>query len=240
MYSFADDGVDNSYEDISEEDLRSGRLAYLLNNSSNDIIEWRQNLGIDEYPTFYGDVVYCVYPEGDCHNKIYSNEKLYSEPQHVINNEYEVDGDNHFHKCVNCDYKTDVEAHIFNENWQYADGDAHASKCSACGILIRRGHNWGNRTVVKESTIDVPGECTYTCMDCNCTRKTELLIDAKGPEGQIQMDTTFLSGLLTGNKKKVTITANDSQTGMDKENRVVYSQISEGNNIYEGKSEVYQ
>ena len=303
IYSLADRGVNNGYDEINEDELHNGKFTYILNSNisnanNNEGVEnpeegivWRQRIGKDDYPTFYGDIVYYGYVKDTCTNPIYSNEKLYGEPMHMMNSEYEADGDNHFHKCKNCDYIQDVENHIYNDGWKFLNSNEHANTCNKCGIQITRAHNWTNRTVVKEPTVETPGECTYTCSECNCTRKTQLLVDAGLPTGQFQMDSTFFSGLFNGNKKKVTIASSDDQTGIasveyallkeetsdfssvnwtkyermfkvnikdypgvyakitdnsgnyiiiDKENKVVYSEVSTSNNIYEGNSEVFQ
>ena len=67
-----------------------------------------------------------------------------------------------------------------NGTWQ-SDGDGHWKKCSRCDVTDEANkapHNWGAGVIKKQPTCTTAGEKTYTCNDCNRTKKKQ--IDALG------------------------------------------------------------
>ena len=115
--------------------------------------------------------------------------------EHKVDEEnWETDGENHWHQCVDCKEKYDVEAHTFS-------GDC-VSPCDVCEYLSPDGHNYGTKwysnekvhwqvckdcgetTLEKKHVFD--GECDADCNDCGYERNAGhqfmdvLLTDAVG------------------------------------------------------------
>lgn len=65
---------------MSAEDFKSGKVAYLLNGSV-DAGTWKQTIGTDDYPNFSGGSVYI---HDDCENKTYTNSSLPLEYQNHV------------------------------------------------------------------------------------------------------------------------------------------------------------
>ena len=206
-------GIENGYADISEEELLSGELAYKLNNDSSECsVAWRQVIGKDDYPTFYGKIVYKGYEQ--CSNIIYTNENVSNKPVHEYKSEYSADGYNHFHECINCDEHADVEPHVYEPGAKYENETHHTRLCKVCGYNIKIPHVWENPTVIESEEEDKADVTEYSCRDCDCKKTVEILVDEELPSGTLKMETTFFSGLFGGNKKTIIVDAFDAKSGV--------------------------
>ena len=128
--SWIDNGIGGGAEDYAEQTagsmdrsrFASGEVAWLLNGGKNDeTTVWRQNIGTDTYPNFYGAIVY-KNQIGGCTDTtfeyIYSNTLSMSATTHtegdtVVENE----------KAAECENPGSYDNVVY---------------CSACGVELRR------------------------------------------------------------------------------------------------------
>ena len=80
--------------------------------------------------------------------------------------------------CPDCGMEVTREipalGHKYNDNWiDSKDGNNHYKNCERDSTHERltAEHKWDSGRVTKEATCTEPGEKTYTCTDCNATRK---------------------------------------------------------------------
>ena len=119
------------------------------------------------------------YVDGKLHARTCETCGIRSKDYHNVDKEsWETDGDSHWHECVDCKEKYEVEAHTYTGSC--------INPCDVCGHLSAEGHNYGPEMYTNESKhwqkcVDCgekslaknhffDGECDATCDDCGYIR----------------------------------------------------------------------
>ena len=148
---------DTNNMSVSQNDLMSGKVAYLLNENQMDTI-WGQKIGVEDHPSLGSNVVYCGYENCQSSTQIFSNDVLQQEKGHKFTN-----------------YISDGNASCTEDGTKTAVCD---NGCGTQDIVVDKGtvkgHFWDNGTVTKDPTETAEGVKIFKCMKCD-KLKTEVI-----------------------------------------------------------------
>lgn len=183
-------GLANNSKTVTEEELKSGEVAWKLNEEKKGA--WKQNIGINTYPTFSGNPVYKL---GDgtfgsiCDHVLSINHPTCTES--VI--------------CSVCNAEISATGHNYEEEWLSND-TKHWHECKNCGSMGDEAEHTWKWIIDKEATDTEKGLKHEQCTVCGYKKKgveiptIETNIHPDKPstnKGNVKTDDTTNFGLYT-------------------------------------------